>query len=147
MKLNSNISLLSWFHPESKWELIKQREIKPITNFPVEAFLNSTIHDLPNCTHLKTTFHSYTIPFLFLALVNSLALSTSAEAFFCSTFSFFSSISSVCMIQMNNKSTNKLGSRKKSLVKKLLQYPWQLTCYSKSFHNSSSIATVFSHKN
>lgn len=36
------------------------------------------------------------IPLLFFALVYSLALSTSAPAFFRSTFSFFSSISSVC---------------------------------------------------
>lgn len=39
------------------------------------------------------------IPLLFFALVNSLAFSTSAAAFFRSTFSFFSNISSVYSIQ------------------------------------------------
>lgn len=48
----------------------------------------------------RTSIHEFChIPLLFFALVNSLAFSTSAPAFLRSTFSFFSSISSVYMIQ------------------------------------------------
>jgi len=52
---------------------------------------------------------SIIIPLLFFPLVNSLAFSTSAAAFLTRTFSFFSSISSVCIEhwQLSWKKKNK----------------------------------------
>lgn len=60
MKLNSNISpptLMVCYDPESKCELIKQTNIKPITNQPVETFL----HEFPKWGHLTTIIQSLTL--------------------------------------------------------------------------------------